>query len=206
MGGAQSIEISRDLAVGGLTPPLELVQAVRDAVAIPIHVIVRPHARDFTYAFTEVEDMLHYVERLIPVGVNGVVFGAIAVDGRLDIDLIQRVRRTAGSLVFTLHRALDTSLQPERSLEALIGCVPRVLTSGPAASAWAGRHGLRAWVQSYGQHFRFVCSGGIRLDQLAELAAYTGAPEFHIGSAARTAGAVDVEKVMQLRDCLAKTK
>ena len=201
-GGADSIEISYDLAVGGLTPPLDMIQAVRDAVQIAVNVIIRPHARSFVYTPAEADMILEQTHIISRAGIDGIVFGAQAATGHLDTALIQRVVDTANSLPVTVHRALDSSVEPEKALETLVGVVPRVLTSGPAASAWEGRDGLRRWVQDYGQHFSFVASGGLTLEQLAEYDAHVQAHEYHFGSAARTNDIVDVAKVKQLRSIL----
>src|SRR5512132_1383579 len=40
-GGAGRLEIVRDLASGGLTPPLELVQEILAAVTLPVRVMLR---------------------------------------------------------------------------------------------------------------------------------------------------------------------
>lgn len=199
LGGADSIEISRDLAAGGLTPAFELVREIRDAVRINIQVIVRPHARDFVYTPGEVAKILADTRTLAQMPIQGVVFGAVESNGRLDIPLIRQVVETATPLPVTVHRALDGCSNPDEALRELIGVVPRVLTSGPAATAWEGRETLRRWVAEFGEHFSFVPSGGLKTKQFAEFVAHVGAPEYHLGGAARTNGVVDVTKVAQLK-------
>ncbi|MBZ0295133.1 MAG: copper homeostasis protein CutC [Anaerolineae bacterium] len=198
-GGADSIEISHNLAAGGLTPSLELIEAIRAALHIDIYVIVRPHDRDFVYTSEEIDQILMDTRAIAHTGIQGIVFGAQRPDGHLDIDLIRRVVDAANGLPVTLHRAIDSSREPEKALEALIGVVPRVLTSGPAATAWEGRDGLRQWVRDYSQYFRFVASGGLKMAHLRDYAAQVGAHEYHFGSAARSGKTVDVELVRQLR-------
>lgn len=201
-GGADSLELLRDLANGGLTPPADLVRAVLDEVEVPVNVIVRPHARSFQYDAAEVDEILRDAQAFAALGAASIVFGAVDVDGRVDTALVKRVAEAIAPTPVTLHRALDTSVEPEAALNALIGIVPRVLTSGPAPDAWQGREVTRQWVESYGQHFRFVLSGAIRLEQLVELAAITRAHCVHIGGASRSGDAVDVEKVKRLWDAL----
>ncbi len=200
-GGADSIEISRDLALGGLTPPLEVVQAARDALTITIHAIVRPHARDFYYSELEIEQILRDARAFAALGV-GVVFGAQMANGKLDIALIQQVAEAASGVPVTVHRALDSCTNPDEALHLLSGVIPRALTSGPAASAWEGRDGLRRWVATFGHNIRFVASGAITLEQLRPLADHTGVHEVHLGGAARTNGAVDAAKVARLKAIL----
>lgn len=201
-GGADSIEISRDLSVGGLTPDFDLVRRARDSVQIAVHVMIRPHARDFHYTPREIDTILEDARRLAKTGVDGVVFGALTPERRLDIELIRRVTQAAAPLPVTVHRALDESVEPEHALERLIGVAPRVLTAGPAPNAWDGRAGLSQWVRSYGDRLRFVVSGGLKPEHLAEMLATVRAHAYHFGSAARSDDAVDAAKVRVLRGLL----
>ncbi len=201
-GGAASIEVSRDLPNGGLTPSIELLRSILADVHIPVHVIVRPHARDFCYTDAEISEILRDARAFAQLGVASIVFGAVTADNHLDISLIKRVADAVSPVPVTAHRALDGCADPDAALSALIGVVPRVLTSGPALNAWDGREATRQWVTNYGQHFQFVLSGGIRPEQLLELSATTRAPVYHIGGAARTNDVVDRDKVKHLREIL----
>ncbi len=143
-GGADSIEISRDLSVGGLTPDFDLVRQIRDAVTIGVNVMIRPHADSFIYSESDVETILDNACTLAHLGVDGVVFGALTPDRHLDLALIEQVASEAIPLALTVHRALDESVEPEQALAGLVGVIPRVLTSGPASDAWSGRVALGA--------------------------------------------------------------
>lgn len=202
-GGADSVELSYDLRRGGLTPSLDLVTQVLTAVEIDVHVIVRPTDRDFVYTPAEIDLILHQAREIAALDVTGLVFGAHTSAGTLEIDLIRRVAEAAGKPV-TLHRALDSAASPEDGLRQLIGVIPRVLTSGPAATAWEGRHTLRRWVDQFGQHFDFIAAGTIRLEHIAELAQVTGVSGCHVGSGAYRGGQVDAEQVQRLVAALAR--
>jgi copper homeostasis protein len=201
-GGADSIEISHDLSVGGLTPAFDVVRHIRDSVSIQVHAIIRPHSRDFVYTPAEIDTILADTIALAQTGIDGIVFGAHRPDCRLDTGLIQQVVSAAAGLPVTLHRALDECLEPEAALEALRGIIPRVLTSGPAATAWNGREGLKRWVERYGKDFHFIAAGSLKIEFIAEYAAFVRADGYHFGSAARSNGAVDSEKVRQIRALL----
>ncbi len=202
VGGADSIEISRDLALDGLTPSFDVVRAVLDQVAITTNVIVRPHARSFVYDAADVATIMEQVKALVEIGIHGIVFGAQTADGRIDVDLVKWVAEASGSIPVTLHRALDLSRDPESALNALRGIIPRVLTAGPARTAWDGRDGLGRWVQNYKGVYQFVVSGGLMLEQLSEMIRTVGADEYHFGGAARLNGMVDSRQVRQLRETL----
>jgi copper homeostasis protein len=203
-GGASNLEVTVDLAVGGLTPPLTLVREIRDAVKIDLHGMVRPHARDFVYSPPEIEAILAQVCQFKALGVQGIVFGALTAESLLDTQLIWRIAEAASPLEITLHRAIDESCAPEAGLATLKGVVSRVLTSGGAPSAWEGRETIRRWVQTYAETFQFICGAGVNHANLEALIQATGAPEYHVGSGAQTEGRVDRQKVRQLVEILAR--
>ena len=203
-GGADSIEISRDLSVGGLTPDFDLVRQVRAAVNIRINVMIRPHAETYVYSPTDIVEILDNACTLAHLGVDGVVFGALTPERRLDLALIERVAGEAAPLPLTVHRALDESVEPEQALAGLVGIAPRVLTSGPAPDAWSGRFALTEWVHDYGAKLHFVVSGGLKIEHVPLMLAVK-AHAYHFGSAARTNDAVDVAKVRALKAALENT-
>ncbi len=201
-GGADSIELSVDLSVGGLTPPIRLIAAVRAATAIPLHVIVRPTAETFHYDAPTWEIIQSEAEIIALMGVQSIVFGAADTNNRIDTTLMREMAAITSPVPITLHRALDTSREPDAALQSLIGVVQRVLTSGDALTAWDGRHTTRRWIQTYGAHFEFVLAGSIKVEQMTELVAYTGARALHVGSAARVDGVVSAERVRELKQLL----
>jgi copper homeostasis protein len=204
-GGASSVEIVRDLAVGGLTPPMPLVQAIRDAVNTTIRVILRPHAQNFMYSEAEIEQMLGEIETLKAMGINGVVFGALHDDHTVDHATFAQVARAAAPLEVTFHRAIDESSDAHLALPLLRGVANRILTSGLAPNVWEGRAVIRQWVAQYGRDFVVACGGGIHLDHLVEMLQATNAPEIHVGTAARINGVVDSERVRAIAELITST-
>lgn len=201
-GGAHSVEVCVDLAAEGLTPPLDLVRAIRDAVPIAMNVMLRPHNRGHVYGPADVAEMLEQVAQFRALGIQTIVFGAHTPEGALDLALIRQIAGAAAPVPLTVHRALDWSTDPEGALPGLIGVAARVLTSGPARSAPEGVEGLRRWVARYGDRLRFAAGGGIRLENIRAIAERTGVHECHVGTAAQIGGAVDAGKVRALRAAL----
>ena len=201
-GGATTLEIVQHLAVGGLTPPLTLVQAIREAVTIPIRVILRPHAENFVYSPVEVEQMLTNIEAFKHIGANGIVFGALHESNTVNLKLTDQIARAAYPMEMTFHRAIDVSRDSSTALPALAGKIQRLLTSGLAANVWEGRMTIRAWVERYGAQFTIACGGGIRIEQLADIIRATNAPEYHLGTAAQTNQVVDETKVRQILEII----
>jgi copper homeostasis protein len=202
-GGASCVELVSSFAVGGLTPALETVQAVGAAVGIEVHVMLRPHARDFVYTPDEQVSMLRTAECFARTGVTGIVVGGLLPDGRVDLQLLQYIRNVIGDTIqITLHRAIDSSSSPAEDIAAASGIVNRVLTTGTARTAWQGRDRLFHWVQAFGDKVMIICGGGVSHDNIVALRDAVRAPVYHTGSAARLKGQVDTGRVHQLVELL----
>ncbi len=179
-GGAQRIELCSALREGGLTSSLGLVRTVRSACTIALFTIIRPRGGDFLYTADEFRAMQEDIRIMGKEGVDGVVFGLLTPDGQVDKERTRALVELARPMEVTFHRALDMTSDPERALEDVIACgVQRVLTSGGASSAWAGRKRLQAMVQQAAERTTIVVGGGVRPAQISRLMASTGATEFH---------------------------
>jgi copper homeostasis protein len=200
-GGARSVELIEDLSVGGLTPALPFVRAVRDAVTVDLHMMLRPHARSFVYSTQDVDAILQAAEAAAEIGVTSIVFGALTPDNEVDLALVKQVKASARGLRLTFHRALDETRNPTAALESLRGVATRILCSGGAPNIWDGRAAMAQWVGQF-TAFKFACAGGVTLENLGDLVRITQAQEYHVGSAARTNGIVDQEKVCVLAGAL----
>jgi copper homeostasis protein len=177
-GGAQRIELCSALREGGLTSSLGLVRTVRAACSIGVFTIIRPRSSDFLYTPDEFRTMQEDIRIMGHEGVDGVVFGLLTQDGHIDIERTRALVELAHPMQVTFHRAFDMAADPER--EDVIACgVQRVLSSGGAASAWAGRKRLQAMVQQAAGRTTIVVGGGVRPDILSRLIESTGASEFH---------------------------
>jgi copper homeostasis protein CutC len=185
-GGAGRIELCSALALGGLTPSAALIStAVR--AAIPVHVLIRPRAGDFTYDAGEAELIGADIRAAVAAGAAGVVIGASRSDAQLDTSLLERLVRIAHEaaerrgrpVALALHRAFDLCADPIGALEAAIGLgFGTVLTSGGAESALAGRAMLAALVSQARGRIRILAAGGIGPENVAGILA-TGVDEIH---------------------------
>ncbi len=179
-GGAGRIELCAALEVGGLTPSHAQIARARDAMRIPLYVLVRPRAGDFLYDDDETETMLRDIEACAALGCDGVVIGMLDADGDVDRERCAALVAAAKGMGVTFHRAIDVSRDPLLSLEAAIalGC-ERVLSSGAQASAPAGAGLLREMVQRAAGRIVVMPGAGIDADNIAALCEQTGAQEFH---------------------------
>ena len=170
-GGAHRLELCTDLAHGGTTPDLNLLQA---QLPIPAFVLVRPRTGDFAYTDTEHRTMLEQIARAKRAGAHGIVTGDLSLDRTRDLIAAAR------PLPVTFHRAFDVFPDPSDALERLIGLgVERVLTSGGAPTAPEGAAQIRRLVVQAKGRIGILPGGGIDATNVARLVRETGVNEVH---------------------------
>jgi copper homeostasis protein len=194
-GGASRIELCARLDLDGLTPDLELLQEVRQAVTIPVFAMVRPYPGGFVLSEGELVDLRIQLQEVQEVGCDGIVLGMLLANREVHRDSLRQARAAVPDLPLTFHRAFDHVRDQARGLEDLIDCgVDRVLTSGGKASSMEGVRQLHSLVERAGDRCGILVGGGVRAVNLKELRERTGAKEFHSG----LDGAPTVETVAEL--------
>lgn len=64
-----------------------LLQVVKQCIRVPVFVMIRPRGGDFLYSDREVEVMKADIRLAKQHGADGLVFGALTEDGRVDTEL-----------------------------------------------------------------------------------------------------------------------
>lgn len=140
-GGATRLELCANLVIGGTTPGLALLRAVKGETGLPVHALLRPRSGDFLYTDREFALLLEEGEALLDQGADALVCGCLTPQGDLDLPRMERLAALAHSLGrrFTLHRAFDLCRDPFAALETCKALgVDTILTSGQAASCLEG--------------------------------------------------------------------
>lgn len=178
--GAGRVELCASLGEGGLTPSYATIALARERLRIPLYVLIRPRAGDFLYNELELETMLDDIESCVRLGCDGVVIGALDIDGNVAIAQCRTLIAAAGRLGVTFHRAFDLARDPRRALEEIIalGCA-RILTSGQSRTAPEGATLIRGLVDQAKQRIVIMPGAGIDSNNIASLRAATSATEFH---------------------------
>ncbi len=185
-GGASRLEVVRELDRGGLTPSITLVRAIKDAVDLPLRVMVR---ESDGYAITnemEIERLCEAASELSNLGVDGLVMGFLKL-GAIDLEFTSRVLACAPRLKATFHHAFEGAadqLQAVNQLKSLPQ-VDRILSSGGAGELEVRRLRLDAYEREAAPEVRIVAGGGIDMNAVEILRRTTRIREFHVGRAAR---------------------
>ena len=83
-GGAHRVELCDNIHEGGTTPSYGAIQRAREKLSIDLYVIIRPRGGDFIYSHDEFEIMKYDILTAKKLGVDGVVFGVLLSDGKVD--------------------------------------------------------------------------------------------------------------------------
>jgi copper homeostasis protein len=190
--GADRVELCADLAEGGITPSLGMIQqAVAAAGPVRVHVLIRPRGGDFLYSRAELAVMVSDIEAARAAGARGVVIGALTPDGDIDKDVTATLVRAAAGLSVTFHRAFDLTRDPRHALAALIDLsVDRLLTSGQEATAPEGAELIAELQRRASGRIVIMPGGGVSESTVAELVRRTGVTELHFSASRPEASAV----------------
>lgn len=181
-GGADRLELCANLIIGGTTPPLSLFWAVKKAVSIPVHVLLRPRFGDFCYDEFEKEMILSDVIQFEQEGADGIVIGALLPNGTLDKDFLAELLAHSGSMHRTLHRAFDMTRDAAESLKTATTLgFQTILTSGSANTALEGMDTLKLLSHEAAKTDITIMAGsGIQADVIRTLAGSTSIHAFHM--------------------------
>ena len=184
-GGSKRVELCSDLLEGGVTPGAGLIAAVRRHIGIDLFVMIRPRGGDFLYSDLEFEVIKEEIVNARRFGANGIVLGLLDGQGRVDVARTRTLVELATPLPVTFHRAIDMTPDLIAALDDVIatGAV-RILTSGGAPSIQQGMDEIARMVKAARGRIAIMPGGGVNPENIAAIAAATGAGEFH--SSART--------------------
>jgi copper homeostasis protein len=181
-GGAARVELCSGMMEGGVTPSAGLIEAVRAAVSIAVHVMIRPRGGDFFYDADELAIMRRDITNAKQLGANGVVLGILDLDGKVDAARTRELVELARPLEVTFHRAFDMAADLSRALEDVCATgATRLLTSGGEQTSIEGRDQIARLVQQAGSRIIVMPGSGIKPENARALVEHIGASEIHVG-------------------------
>lgn len=119
--GARRIELCDNLAVGGTTPSYGVTKAAVELAAnydTTIMTMIRPRGGDFVYNDLEIDIMLEDIRLTAQAGSQGVVFGVLTADKKLDKPNLEKLIAASKGMEIVFHMAFD-ELSDEDQLEAI---------------------------------------------------------------------------------------
>ena len=119
--GARRIELCDNLAVGGTTPSYGVTKVAVELATnydTTIMTMIRPRGGDFVYNDLEIAIMLEDIRLTAQAGSQGVVFGALTADKKLDKANLEKLIVASKGMEIVFHMAFD-ELSDEDQLEAI---------------------------------------------------------------------------------------
>ena len=185
--GARRIELCDNLAVGGTTPSYGVTKAAVELAAdydTTIMTMIRPRGGDFVYNDLEIAIMLEDIRLTAQAGSQGVVFGALTADKKLDKDNLEKLIAASKGMEIVFHMAFD-ELSEEDQLEAIDWLsqagVTRILTrAGVSGDSLEKRfaHYHRILEHAKGK-IEILPGGGIDLDNRQTFIDQLGVTQLH---------------------------
>lgn len=178
--GADRIELCDRLDLDGTTPSRQLIVSAKET-GIPVRVMIRPRGGNFVYTEEELIQMIVSIEFCKKAEVEGVVFGILKNDNRLDYQQIGKLAGIASPLKVVVHKAIDDTPDPVEAVKnlLLIENISAVLTSGGKPTAFEGQESLREMVKLMGDRMEIVAAGKITDDNIEEVHKQIGAKAYH---------------------------
>ncbi|MFI5938305.1 copper homeostasis protein CutC [Actinoplanes sp. NPDC051494] len=179
-GGADRLELVADIRSGGTTPSVETFVAVRQAVDLPVRVMLRA---DDGYALSDAPALTTAARALRDAGATEFVLGFLDDAGAVDRAAVETVLAAIDGCRWTFHRAIDFSADRFAVWDALDGLpgLDGVLTSGSPRGVEAG---LGTLLSEAGRTPPVLVGGGLRQHHVAPLLT-AGVRAFHTGGAVR---------------------
>jgi copper homeostasis protein len=203
-GGADRLEVVRRVDVGGLTPDLAIVEAIKSTTSLPLRIMLRENG-GFETTPEEIDRMRATAAELAAMKVDGLVCG-FAHDGRLSLDEFDAAVAPGSPLAVTFHRAFDSLVNPETAIDVLSRhqVIDRILTSGGDGSIEQRCARLGRFVARAGPRLTIIAGGGVDLEMVRRLVEERTVREIHVGRTAReglnAGGPVSAASVRRLRD------
>ena len=185
--GARRIELCDNLAVGGTTPSYGVTKAAVELAAnydTTIITMIRPRGGDFVYNDMEIAIMLEDIRLTAQAGSQGVVFGALTADKKLDKPNLEKLIAASKGMEIVFHMAFD-ELSDDDQLEAIDWLsqagVTRILTrAGVSGDSLEKRfaHYHRILEHAKGK-IEILPGGGIDLDNRQTFIDQLGVTQLH---------------------------
>ncbi|MBX0350905.1 copper homeostasis protein CutC [Bacillus toyonensis] len=185
--GGKRIELISSYTEGGLTPSYAFIKKAVEAVNIPIHVMIRPHAKSFTYTEEEIEMMKEDISVAQKLGAAGVVLGVLNEQKEVDKEKLADLLSVVDGINVTYHRAIDDIENLVEAIRILkeFHKVTHVLTSGGQGNIVDNIPVLKDMQKVSDGQIQLVAGSGVTKENIKQLLDETGISQAHVGTAVR---------------------
>jgi copper homeostasis protein len=158
--------------------------AVKQTTTLPIMAMIRPRPGGFCYSRGEFTAMRRDVDAMMEWGAEGIVFGLLTADCRIDIErcreMLRQIESASRRIQTVFHRAFDFTPDAVAAMSQLIdlGFI-RVLTSGQKLTARQGTPLIGKLIGQSAGRIEILPAAGIRAINVTDLISQTGCSQIH---------------------------
>lgn len=185
LAGADRVELNSDLFHGGLTPTIGSFQVAKRETGLPIMTMIRPREGGFCYTAAEFSVCLEDAKALLAAGADGLVFGFLHEDGRIDLErthILTQLALDAGKEA-VFHRAIDVVPDWREAIDQLAALsVTRILTSGQEPDVFYGTDTVREMIAYARGRVQILPGAGITLKNAGRIVQETGTDQIHVAA------------------------
>jgi len=164
--GAHQVELCSRLDLDGLTPTRSDIEQCLAQLNIPTKIMIRPTSGNFVTDDKTLDKMISEIKEVKSMEVRHIVLGLTTQDHMLDLDSLCTLRDIAFPMAVTIHKAIDTCLDPIQEVERLVrtGGFHGVLTSGGASTAVEGAPIIKKMIALSIGEIDIISAGSITQD------------------------------------------
>jgi copper homeostasis protein len=191
-GGADRLALVAPGPEADTSPDLPTASAVIRASDVPVRVLLRLDA-SLTVTGGQFVRLVGFAEKCLALGAEGVVFGFLDADLRVDADTCGALATALPGVPWTFHRAVDAALEPARAWQELVRLARRtdldaVGSAGSPQGLGVGFDDLLALAQRSPDVARLLLPGGGLLAEHVPWFARAGVGQFHLDAQVRPGG------------------
>ena len=179
--GADQIELCSRLDLDGLTPSKKLILQTIRKVSIPIKVMIRSRPGNFTYNQDDVNTMLDSIEFCQKNGINGIAFGALNSNRKIDEKILNQIVSKYTGLNITFHKAIDLVDNQINEIQKLLkfNQIKAVLTSGGQKNVVDGQENIKKLFERFKDEIDIIAAGSITNKNIKKIHKTLGLKIYH---------------------------
>ncbi len=185
--GANRIELNDNLAVGGTTVSLGVLQESTKYLqekSIPVVEMIRPRGGNFVYNDLEIKMMEADLFQAQKLGVDAVTFGALTEDGDLDEEAMEQLIAASSGMQIVFHMAFDALAEDNKKpvIDWLVEHdVDRILTHGGPLTTPIDQtvDKIKEYVDYAAGRIAILPGGGVNYQNCDDIAKKLGVKEVH---------------------------
>lgn len=174
-------ELNSAVELGGLTPDLNTLKEARLITDKPIIAMLRCRVGNFIYSQKELSIMYAMAQKLLENGADGLAFGFLNPDYKLDVPAIKKLKEIAKDKELVFHRAIDSIQDKDSAIDTLISLnIKRVLLMGlPKEDLNLCMTRIKRLEEKYGAKIELMPGGGVREDNVLDIIKETKVKNIH---------------------------